>query len=57
MHEPTFRAACARAGLNPYLFEMANIREHASWVHQDDIDAATEKAKATVSGAVYRSPN
>ncbi len=34
MHEKTFRNACARAGLNPYMFEMANIREHASWVHR-----------------------
>ncbi|NDJ86183.1 MAG: CoB--CoM heterodisulfide reductase iron-sulfur subunit A family protein [Chloroflexi bacterium] len=54
MHEPTFRGACSRAGLNPYLFEMANIREHASWVHQDDGEAATEKAKSIVSGAVSR---
>lgn len=43
MHEPTFRAACAAAGLNPYLCEMANIREHCSWVHQDK-EAATRKA-------------
>lgn len=54
MHEPTFRQACERAGLNPYLFEMANIREHASWVHPDDKAAATEKAKAIISGAVRR---
>jgi heterodisulfide reductase subunit A len=54
MHEPTFRGACSRAGLNPYLFEMANIREHASWVHQDDKEAATEKAKSIISGAVKR---
>ncbi len=54
MHEKTFRNACARAGLNPYLFEMANIREHASWVHSDDPDAATSKAKALVSAAVHR---
>lgn len=54
MHENTFRGACSRAGLNPYLFEMANIREHASWVHQDDKHAATEKAKAIISGAVSR---
>ena len=33
LHEPTFRTACQEAGLNPYLFEMANIREHCSWVH------------------------
>jgi heterodisulfide reductase subunit A len=34
MHEPTFRRACAEAGLNPYLCEMANLREHCSWVHE-----------------------
>lgn len=54
MHEKTFRNACARGGLNPYLFEMANIREHASWVHPDDRDGATNKAKALVSAAVSR---
>jgi len=43
MHEPTFRRAAADAGLNPYLLEMANLREHCSWVH-DDRDAATAKA-------------
>ena len=51
MHEPTFRAACARAGLNPYLMQMANIREQCSWVTEDTA-AATEKAKALVAGAV-----
>jgi heterodisulfide reductase subunit A len=54
MHEPTFRRACERAGLNPYLFEMANIREHGSWVHSDDPAAATEKSKAIIAGAVHR---
>ena len=44
MHEPTFRMAAATAGLNPYMLEMANIREHCSWVHTDRRDA-TEKAK------------
>jgi heterodisulfide reductase subunit A len=53
MHEPTFRRACEDAGLNQYLFEMANIREHCSWVSEDRI-AATEKAKALVSAAVRR---
>jgi len=43
MHESTFRNTCAEAGLNPYLCEMANIREHCSWVH-DDKEKATEKA-------------
>jgi len=53
MHEPTFRRACQEAGVNPYLFEMANIREHVSWVTEDK-QAATEKAKALVSAAVRR---
>jgi len=53
MHEPTFRHACQDAGLNQYLFEMANIREHCSWVHEDK-DMATEKAKALVNAAVRR---
>jgi heterodisulfide reductase subunit A2 len=43
MHEPTFRTAVAEAGLNPFLCEMANIREHCSWVHQD-AEESTEKA-------------
>ncbi len=43
MHEPTFRKTVAAAGLNPYLFEMANLREHCAWVHSDK-EAATEKA-------------
>jgi heterodisulfide reductase subunit A2 len=53
MHEPTFRRLCQSSGLNQYLFEMANIREHCSWVHTDKA-MATEKAKALVSAAVRR---
>jgi heterodisulfide reductase subunit A len=53
MHEPTFRRACQEAGVNPYLFEMANIREQVSWVTEDK-EEATEKAKALVSAAVRR---
>ncbi len=53
LHEHTFRKAVADAGLNPYLFDMANIREQCSWVHEDK-DKATEKAKALVSAAVKR---
>jgi heterodisulfide reductase subunit A len=53
MHEPTFRLACAEAGLNPFLFQMTNIREHCSWV-SDDHEMATQKAKALVSAAVRR---
>ena len=54
LHEPTFRKACEDAGLNKYLFEMANIREHCSWVHLYDRDAATEKAKDLVKMAVAK---
>jgi heterodisulfide reductase subunit A2 len=53
LHEATFRQACNNAGLNPYLFEMVNIREQCSWVSQDK-GANTEKAKALVKGAVGR---
>ena len=53
MHEPTFQRALADIGLNPYYFEMANIREHVSWVVHDQ-DAATEKAKRLVRAAVAR---
>jgi heterodisulfide reductase subunit A2 len=53
MHERTFRNACRTAGLNPYLCEMANIREQCSWVHTDSV-AATEKAMALTRAAVLR---
>jgi heterodisulfide reductase subunit A len=53
LHEATFRHAVASAGLNPYLFEMANIREQCAWVHTDK-EMATEKAKALVNAAVRR---
>ncbi len=53
LHETTFRRACQEAEVNPYLFEMANIREHCSWVTEDK-QLATEKAKALVSAAVRR---
>jgi heterodisulfide reductase subunit A len=53
LHEPTFRRTVASAGLNPYLFEMANIREQCAWVHEDK-EKATEKAKALVNAAVRR---
>jgi heterodisulfide reductase subunit A len=53
MHERTFRNALRSAGLNQYLFEMANIREQCSWVHTDPVEA-TEKAKALVYAAVRR---
>ncbi len=53
-HEPIFRQTCAKAGLNPYLFEMANIRDQCSWVHSDRPQDATEKAKDLVRMAVSR---
>jgi heterodisulfide reductase subunit A len=54
LHEPTFRRVCEEAGLNKYLFEMANIREQCSWVHLNDRKAATEKAKDLVKMAVAK---
>jgi heterodisulfide reductase subunit A len=54
LHEPTFRSTCEAAGLNKYNFEMANIREHCSWVHLHDRKAATEKAKDLVTMAVAK---
>jgi heterodisulfide reductase subunit A len=53
LHEKTFRRACSNAGLNPYLFQMANIREHVSWCSEDK-GLATDKARATLAGAVRR---
>ncbi|EMR72947.1 Pyridine nucleotide-disulfide oxidoreductase, partial [Thermoplasmatales archaeon SCGC AB-539-N05] len=53
MHEPTFRRVLEETGMNPYLFEMVNIREHCSWVHLDK-EKATEKAIELISGAVAR---
>ena len=54
-HEPLFQNTCREGGLNPYLFEMANIREHCSWVHMHDKPAATRKAKDMVRMAVAKS--
>ncbi len=54
LHEPTFRKACEEAGLNKYLFEMANIREQCSWVHLYEKEKATEKAKDLVRMAVAK---
>jgi len=53
-HEPLFQETLKTAGLNPFLLEMTNIRDQNSWVHQDDPDAATEKAKDLVRMAVAR---
>jgi len=54
MHEPTFRAAVAEAGLNPFLMEMANIREQCSWAHGHDPEGALAKAKALTAAAVAK---
>ncbi len=54
MHEPTFRACVAEAGLNPFLMEMTNIREQDTWVHSHDPEAALLKAKEMVSAAVEK---
>jgi heterodisulfide reductase subunit A len=54
LHESTFRKCIAEVGLNPYLLEMANIREHCSWVHLHDREAATSKAKDIIKMAVAR---
>jgi len=54
LHELTFRKTCEEAGLNKYLFEMANIREHCSWVHLHEPEKATEKAKDLVHMAIAR---
>ena len=53
MHEPTFRRACSEAGLNPYLCEMANLREHCSWVHEKG-EPTTAKAIDIVRGLVEK---
>ena len=53
-HQPLFQDCIRGAGLNPYLFEMANIRNQCSWVHSDDRDAATAKAQDLVRMAVAR---
>jgi heterodisulfide reductase subunit A len=53
-HEPLFRETLREAGLNPYLFEMANIRDQCSWVHMHEPEEATEKAKDLVTAVVSR---
>ncbi|MGD2072969.1 MAG: FAD-dependent oxidoreductase, partial [Candidatus Thorarchaeota archaeon] len=54
MHETTFRQAMRESGLNPYLLEIANLREHVSWIHSDDSEAATKKATDLVRMAIAR---
>ena len=53
-HEPLFKNACAEAGLNPYLFEMVNIRDQCSWVHMQEGERATDKAKALIKMGVAK---
>ena len=55
MHEPTFRKTCQDAGLNPFLFEMANIREMCSWCHPGNKQEATDKAKEIIRMAIAKS--
>jgi heterodisulfide reductase subunit A len=54
LHEPTFRKCLHEAGLNPYLLEIANLREQCSWVHSHDPEGATQKSKDLVRSAVAR---
>ncbi len=54
LHEPTFRKCLSEAGLNPYLLEMANLREQCSWVHSHDPEGATQKSKDLVRSAAAR---
>jgi heterodisulfide reductase subunit A len=54
LHEPTFRQMMKKGGLNPYMLEMANLREQCSWVHMHEPDAATLKAEDLVKMAVAR---
>lgn len=53
-HEPLFMSACEEAGLNPYLFEMANIRDQCSWVHMREREPGTERAKVQIGMAVAK---
>jgi len=55
MHEPTFRECVSAVGLNPYLVDMANIREQCSWVHMGNREAATKKAFDIIKAYVGRS--
>ena len=54
LHEPTFRQMVQSSGINPYLMEMANLREHCSWVHMNEPEAATQKAMDLTRMAVSR---
>ena len=54
-HEPLFQSTIKEAGLNPYLFEMANIRDQCSWIHMHEPEKATKKSKDLVRMAVAKS--
>ena len=54
LHEPTFRACVSEVGMNPFLFEMANIREQDTWCHSHEPEAAEEKAKDIIASAVAK---
>jgi heterodisulfide reductase subunit A len=54
IHEPTYRAVLAEAGLSPYYFQMVNLREHCSFVHAKDREGATEKAIRLVQAGINR---
>jgi len=54
LHEPTFRACVSEAGLNPFLFEMANIREQVTWVHAHEPELALWKSNEMVASAVAK---
>ncbi|MGD8504037.1 MAG: CoB--CoM heterodisulfide reductase iron-sulfur subunit A family protein [Syntrophobacterales bacterium] len=53
-HEPLFRESCDEAGLNPYLFEMVNIRDQCSWVHMQEQEEGNEKAKDLIRMGVAK---
>ncbi len=54
LHEETFRRVCASAGVNPYFYQMVNIREHAAWVHSHEKEKATRKAEDLIRAGVAR---
>ncbi|MCD6576991.1 MAG: CoB--CoM heterodisulfide reductase iron-sulfur subunit A family protein, partial [Anaerolineaceae bacterium] len=54
MHEATFRGAVSEAGMNPFMMEMANIREQCTWAHGHDREGALKKAKALTAAAIAK---
>ena len=53
-HEPLFRSSCEEAGLNPYLFEMVNIRDQCSWVHMKEKEDGTSKARDLIAMGIAK---